>query len=134
MEVFKDAERAAMRIQDEVRAEAKGKKRVKKSGPELFEPRVMDNPRHANELKERYCRKARRAVADALNNSTFVLFDHLWLTALSYPMVQEADLKAWVEEWKQQGKLTIQGLAPRQRVPQRGKGIRISRGLAATLD
>ena len=43
VEVFKDAERAAMKIQDEVRAEAKGKKRVRKSGPELFEPRVMDN-------------------------------------------------------------------------------------------
>jgi three-Cys-motif partner protein len=119
VEVFKEAEKAAMNLQQELRAGAKSRKRTEISGPELFAPEVMDDPAHAANLRVRYLEKSKGAVAELVNVKERVTFDEVWLLAMSYPIVQEADLKQWIMEWQTRGQIRLEGLKPRQRVPQR---------------
>lgn len=49
-----------------------------------------------------------------------VPYDQVWAKALALPLVWESDLKAWIESWKKEGKVRIDGLGT-HRVPQLGK-------------
>lgn len=123
VEVFKEAERAAMSLQDVRRAEAKSRRRAEQTGPELFSAQIMDDPAHVRALRERYREKARAALIHELRSGTTVPFDRLWLIALYYPMVQESDVKEWVLNWQANGIIELLGMRERQRVPQRGNRI-----------
>jgi hypothetical protein len=72
-------------------------------------------------LRERYLAKARGLVLHALESKHRLLYDDAWITALSEPMSWESDLKQWIEEWKDEGKLSVFGMKPHQRVPHRGE-------------
>jgi three-Cys-motif partner protein len=128
VEVFKEAERSAMNVQQSARAEAKSRKRVRQGQgqSELFSPQQMDDPRHYLDLCKRYGGRAKTRVVDAIKSKRAVSFDELWLIALSEPIVQEVDLREWLREWQTSGQITISGMTQRQRVPRRGQGILVS--------
>lgn len=122
IEVFKDAEKKAMEVQEGVRAEAQQRKRVASKGQsELFGSKELHDSTHYESLRERYLAKARRLVLQALELKRRLLYDDAWILALSEPMSWESDLKQWIEEWKESGRLEVAGMQPRQRVPHRGQ-------------
>ncbi len=122
IEVFKDAEKKAMEVQEAARAEAQQRKRVARKGQsELFGSKDLHDSTHYESLRERYLAKARGLVLQALESKRRLLYDDAWTLALSEPMSWESDLKQWIEEWKEQGLLEVVGMQPRQRVPHRGE-------------
>jgi three-Cys-motif partner protein len=122
IEVFKDAEKKAMEVQETARAEAQQRKRVARKGQtELFGSKELHDTTHYDSLRERYLAKARSLVLRALESKRRVLYDDVWTLALSEPMSWESDLKDWIEEWKKEGRLEVSGMKPRQRVPHRGE-------------
>lgn len=123
VQVFKDAEKKAMEIQEQACAEARQRKQVTRTGqPELFGGQEMGYANHYNLLRDRYITKARLAVTEALQRQRRMLYDDAWILAVSVPMVWETDLKDWIREWKDKGYLEIEGMQPRQRVPHLSEG------------
>lgn len=57
-----------------------------------------------------------------------VLWDELLIAALGVPLVSESDVKQWLADRVALGDVKVVGLAPRGRVPQRGRGHRIRVG------
>ena len=71
----------------------------------------------------RQCRpweRFREGLLSGFEPNQVVSYDELWIAALSFPLVWEADLKTWISAWASSGQLTVQGMKPRQRVPRRG--------------
>jgi three-Cys-motif partner protein len=123
VEVFKDAEKKAMEIQESARAEAQQRKRVARKGQsELFGSKEMHDSSHYNSLRDRYLDKARGLVLASLQSKGRLLYDEAWTLALSEPLTWESDLKDWIEDWKQAGQLEMDGMRPRQRVPHLNEG------------
>ena len=122
IEVFKEAEKKAMEVQETARAEAQQRNRVARKGQtELFGSKELHDSTHYESLRERYLTKARDSVLQALKSRPRLLYDDAWTLALSQPMAWESDLKQWIEDWKQQGHLEVAGMQPRQRVPHRNE-------------
>ena len=84
-------------------------------------PLALYDSTHYEALRDRYLAKARELVLHALESQHRLLYDDAWTLVLSKPMAWESDLKQWIEEWKEEGRLEIVGMQPRQRVPHRGK-------------
>ncbi len=123
IEVFKAAEKKAMEVQEHARAEAQQRRRIAQRGQaELFGSQELHDSSHYNALRGRYLAKSRSAVTQALQARGRLLYDEAWTLVLAGPMVWETDLKGWIKEWCDEGKLEMTGMQPRQRVPQRGKG------------
>lgn len=123
VEVFKDVEKKAMEVQEAARAEAQQRKRVARDGQgELFGGSELRDSNHYESLRDRYLAKARQRLLSQFASSKHLPYDDAWMLALSEPLVWESDLKRWIEEWKNDGKLEVGGMQPRQRVPHRNEG------------
>jgi three-Cys-motif partner protein len=122
IEVFKEAEKKAMEVQEAARADAQQRKRVSRNGQaELFGSRELHDSTCYETLRERYLEKARELVLKRLKSKHRLRYDDAWTLALSKPMAWESDLKQWIEEWRNEGHLEVVGMKPRQRVPHRGE-------------
>jgi three-Cys-motif partner protein len=111
IEVFKDVEKKAMEVQQVARAEAQQRKRVARRGQsELFGSKELQDSGYYESRRERYLEKARELVLKALRMKRRLLYDDAWILSLSEPMSWENDLKAWIEEWKEEGRLEIVGM------------------------
>ncbi len=120
VEVFKEVEKKAMEVTEQARADAQQRRRVKKTRTkELFGSNVRYDSTRYDELRERYLARAKARVEQTIGHKDRVLYDDVWLSALSVPLVWESDLKAWIADWEQAGQLRIEGKKPRQRVPRR---------------
>jgi three-Cys-motif partner protein len=123
VEVFKQAERKAMEVMEKARAEAQQRSRVQSSGQsELFTAETMRDARHYDALRERHLNAARIDVERMLEAKRVLMYDEVWVAALTHPLVWDSDLKAWIAEWSKTGRLGITGLKPRERVPKREAG------------
>ena len=121
IEVFKDAEKRSMQDMERLRAEAMQRKRTRKRGPELFGSEEVHDPRYFDGLRDRYLSGAKSTVQELLAAQQDVAYDEIWKKALVWPMVWESDVKEWIADWLSEGLLLrIEGMGPRQRVPQRG--------------
>lgn len=122
VEVFKDAEKKAMDVQEAARAEAQQRKRVAREGQiELFGSKELHDSTHYESLRDRYLTKARALVLQALQSKRRLLYDDAWRLALSQPMAWESDLKEWIKEWEQEKHLEVTGMQPRQITPHRNE-------------
>lgn len=120
IEVFKEAEKKAMEVQEAARANAHQRKRESRTGQlDLLDSRELHDSTHYDLLRERYRAKARELVDQTLKSHHRLLYDDACNLALSIPMVWESDLKQWIEEWKKEGHLQIEGMQLRQRIPHR---------------
>ncbi|MBO0858960.1 MAG: three-Cys-motif partner protein TcmP [Chloracidobacterium sp.] len=123
IEVFKEAEEKAMDEMEHVRAEAhKRKTDRKKPQSELFEPEVLHQSRYFDELRDRYLKTAKEKVLQLLVERGRVSYDDAWATALREQLVWTSDLKDWIDDWKKEGCLIIEGMKSKQRVPKLGEG------------
>lgn len=120
VEVFKDAEKSAMALQEKARGEAQQRAREGRTGqPSLLSSEELHDTSHYDFLRDRYLKKSKELVLEALRVRGRVPYDEAWALAMSQPMTWESDLKAWIVEWG--SSIRIEGMKPRQRVPQRGK-------------
>jgi three-Cys-motif partner protein len=117
VEVFKEAERAAMKVMEEARAEAQQRKRQRKGQVELFGAPILHRSSYYEGLKERYTDTARQELVRLLRERRRVSYDKAWEAVLSTPLVWESDLKEWIREWQDQGIVVLEGLSGRERVP-----------------
>jgi three-Cys-motif partner protein len=117
-DVFKHAEQQAMEVQEQTRAEAKQRKRVKKTQQlEFFPAQDMPHSQPIDALRERYLSKAREVVLARIRYAQRVPYEQVWDAALAFPLVWEQDLKQWIKDFQKEGVVKIEGMKPGQRVP-----------------
>ena len=123
VEVFKEAEKSAMGVMEQARSEAQKRTREKRTGQgELFGSEVLHDPTYYESLRERYLSKAKKSVLQLLRAKRQVPYDEAWTAALAQPLAWESDLKSWINDWRKQGLLHVEGLTGKQTVPKREKG------------
>lgn len=120
VEVFKEAEKKAIPVMAQARADAQQRRRTKSGQQEMFSSTSLYDPAYFNSLRERYLAKSQTLVHDFLQVKTRVLYDDAWALALTIPLVWESDVKEWIRQWEKNGFLKIQGMTSKQRVPRRG--------------
>jgi three-Cys-motif partner protein len=129
IEVFKDAEKRAMPIMEQTRDEAQKRAREERTGQKelgLFSNAIPQDPSaYFRSLRERYLSRAKAAVQHIAQTKRQLDYDEVWSLAMTFPLTWEGDLKDWLTHWKSTGRLELRGLKENQRVPQRGKNIRI---------
>jgi hypothetical protein len=123
VEVFKGSKGKAMTVMERARAAADDRHAQKRTKQKSLEFSDEDTPksRHYDELRTRYLELAKKIVLELLNNDGRVPYDRVWETAIVFPLVWESDIKRWIAEWQTAGKMKIEGLKPRARVPQRNE-------------
>ena len=119
LEVFKDAERKAMEVMEQARALAE--KREEEAGGQLslLDAKDMPPSQYYNDLRNRYVSRTRGEVEDKLRTTKRMRYDDLWAVSLNRPLVWESDLKQWIATWQTIGKVSIEGLKGKERVPKR---------------
>lgn len=111
--VFKDSERKAIEVTKELRADAKRRKREKDSKQaELFGGSLLPDARYSDELHDHYSAIAKSAVMALLKERKRLSYDELYACALSYPLVNQDDLRDWMRDVAR-----IDGLGESERVP-----------------
>ena len=130
IEVFKNAEKMAMTVMERAREEAQKRERDEKVGHSQLglsfgDSTTQDPSTYFLSLRDRYTSRARVAVLSLIQTKTQLTYDEAWSLAMTFPLTGESDLKNWVREWKQDGKLETTGMKEKQRVPQFGQNIRL---------
>jgi len=121
VKVFKDTEKIAMREMEQVRGDARQRKREEATGSVLFADLYHD-PSYYDALRQRYTQRANDAVLALLLQSRRVSYDETWELAMSFPLTWESDLREWIGGWVKDKHLKLSGMLPGQRVLQYGKG------------
>ena len=124
--VFKDAEKKAMSVMEKTREEARKREKEERTGQtefRLFSDTVTQDPsEYFRSLRKRYVSRARAAVLALLQTKKQLAYDEAWSSAMTFPLTWESDLKDWIREWKQDGRLETTDMKEKQRVPQLGEG------------
>ena len=126
---FREVEARGLLKQKEVRTVLKQEKRQHRSGQgEMFSADVM-SPKvtHEDRTRRRHLERALAALESLLSERGDVSWDTLLLTALQFPLVNEADAKAWLEGQRRDGFVEVLGLEGRETKPKLGKGHRVRR-------
>lgn len=130
LQVFKDAERSAMKAmleaQEAKEAEAARKREAEKIQTDLFGPMDVPVPKHYDTLRARYGTLARDLVTSLLTSKGELSYDVAWRAAVSFPLVWESDLKEWISEWREEGAVVVNGLGPRERALKLNAGHRLT--------
>jgi len=121
IEVFKNAEGKAVKGIDQLRTNAKQRRKESMTNqPDLFNGESLPETDYITSLKVRYASMARNASLEFLRQHREVKYDDLFSIAMKYPMVQEPDLRNWIADIA-----SIDGLAAGERVPKIGKAHRV---------
>jgi len=123
VEVFKEAEKHAMEEMEQLRAGARKRRREEQtSQPELpLYPDAAPESQHYRELRERYLAGAQQELLQQLERRKRISYDEAWSMVLKSPLVWESDLKSWIQDWRHEQRVLIDGLEGRERVPTRGR-------------
>ena len=122
MRVFREVESKAHSQQEALRSEVAREKRLATTGMrDLFDPGVLAS-NYDISLVQRYHGKAKVAVERCLEQSRRASYDSVEELALSFPLTSTTHLKEWIANWRSEGKLEIEGLKSRERVPKPRRG------------
>ena len=121
VEVFKDAEKRAVEVMEQKRAQAQQTKRTAKGQSLLFGAEEMYDPSYYGGLRDLYLDRAKLEVQEALERQGKLDYDDVWRLAMKHPLVWERDLKDWIAAWRKEGQLDACGLSARKE-PKRGTG------------
>ena len=115
IEVFKNAEMKAARIQDEVRYD----KRVRKTQqPDLLFGDAPPSSRISSQLRQFYSEKARTRMLQVLSSmrpGSKVHYSTLFCEAMAFPLVTPDDLFGWLSNLEPSIKLDLEGSSRRQK-------------------
>lgn len=122
LRVFRnDAERPATKEQTESRWQARQRQEYQKTGQlGLFSASVGQS--YSDELLQRYQQRAHNRLMTIFREHRRVGFDRLEEEALLFPLMNTQSLKDWLVALEKRGLVRFEGLEPRGRVPQPGKG------------
>ena len=127
IKVFKEAEKKAMPVMEKTRDEAQKREREERTGQTelgLYSNVMTRDPSsYFLSLRDRYASRARAAVLSLIQTKKQLAYDEAWSSAMTFPLTWESDLKDWIHEWEQDGRLETWGMKERQRVPQLGQNI-----------
>lgn len=127
IEVFKEAEKKAMPVMEKTRDEAQKREREERTGQTelgLYSNVVTQDPSsYFLSLRDRYTSRARATVLSLIQTKKQLAYDEAWSSAMTFPLTWESDLKDWIHEWEQEGRMETRGMKERQRVPQLGQNI-----------
>ncbi len=122
---FRDVEKQTVNEQDAVRAAAQREHRETKTGQtEIAFTPTGDLSRATQEERNRRLQEARTRIFTVLQQGP-IPYEHLQPRILELPLVWNTDLNTMLIEEHKAGRLHIDGLSPRQRVPKAGNGIRL---------
>jgi hypothetical protein len=126
LRTFRGVERSALAAQRMIREAARRDARIRRTGQgELFAPGDVEAESYVDQLRARHHAMARETVFALLETRRAVPYDELEVAALLHPMTSTKDVKGWLKDWKDQGWVAYEGLAPREQVPKPGKGHRV---------
>ncbi|HVM48097.1 MAG TPA: three-Cys-motif partner protein TcmP [Candidatus Acidoferrum sp.] len=115
VEVFKDAEIKAARIQDDVRHET----HIRKTGqPELLLGGGPPKSRLTLQLRDRYAARARKKVIEILSAkspASSVPYSELFCEAMAFPLVTPDDLETWLRTLEPSIEIRLAGSARRRK-------------------
>ncbi len=98
LEVFKDAERKALRLSQTIRADAKRRARESKTRQsEFFSGSDFPDLNYLAKLQVYFEELAEKEISRMFNSRETVPYDELYATALRFPLVQEKFLKEWLK-------------------------------------
>jgi hypothetical protein len=117
VEVFKDAERRAVDVMEQKRAEAQQAKRSAGGQALLFGAAEMHDSSYYSALRTLYLDRAKSEVLEVFQRQSLLGYDDAWRLAMKHPLVWERDLKDWIAAWRKEGRLDSGGLS---REPKRG--------------
>lgn len=120
LRAFRDTEASVMKEQTTIHATAQQQKRIERTGQdEMWAAGDQVGNNHIQQLRIRYLQFSESKIRYAIMNAGRISYDDLEAIALNMPMTWESDLKRWLHDWKADGAIRYEGLAPRARVPQR---------------
>ena len=123
VEVFKDAEKRAMVTQESTRAAVEERRRTAATGMgSLFASEEMHNPVYDDHIRRHYLERSRELVHSMLVERGRVAYEDLWDIAMAQPLTWESDLKEWLQDWADEGRISHEGWVQRQRVPKLDSG------------
>jgi hypothetical protein len=117
VEVFKDAEKKAMKDQEAMRAAAEARRRQDATGMASLFGDEMHSPAYYDELRGHYLTRSCGLVRHLLESEGRVPYEQVWDTAMAQPLTWESDLKDWLRQWASEGRVSHEGWTPRQQVP-----------------
>ena len=130
IQVFKEAEKRAMPVMEKTRDEAQNREREEGTGQTelvLFSGAATQDPSaYFRSLRERYVFRTRAEVLTLVQTKKQLTYDETWGSAMTFPLTWESDLKDWIRDWEQDGRLETVGMQERQRVPQLGQNTRVA--------
>ena len=122
VEKFKEMENDAISFMHEIRAEAQERRRLEASGQySLVPPAATYREQRFTRLNSRNLAIAEASVRTALVKRKIMKYDDAWSIAMQFSTVTQDDLRAFIEQWCQEGFLEVEQLQPKQKVLQRGK-------------
>ncbi len=119
---FKKAEKKAMEVMEKSRAEAQQRERKNTTGQfELFPSEQMHDPEHYTLLRKRHLDVSHADFLTLLRSQHSTPYDEIWTMVMTHPLVWDSDVKQWIECYRKEGILEIEGLSERGRVPKLGE-------------
>ena len=98
VEVFKEAERQAVEVMEQKRAEVQHARRTVSGQSLLFTAKEMHNPEYYSGLRAFYLGRAKGELKQILERKRSLGYDEAWRLSLKHPLVWEKDLKDWIAE------------------------------------
>jgi len=118
LEEFKKTEDVSIRFMHELRANAQRRRALQATGQGfLLSPSETYRERRFGMLNHRRREDARKAVVDLLNKRHKALYSEIYQEAMQFATVIDSDLREWLEEWREAGKIRYLNWAQRQKVP-----------------
>ena len=113
LEVFKNAESKAAKIQNEVRHQSRNPKDEEELSLDLGD---QPQSRIVFKLRDRYLERARKRVLQLLKGgSKSVRYQDLYCAAMSFPLVVQDDLRNWIDTWKPSIQVRLAGVTRRRK-------------------
>ena len=99
LEVFKSAERAALKLTETIRADARRREREESSGQrEFFGGADLPEKAHLEALRDHYESAAVAEIMRLFGLAQEVTYDRLYASTMRFPIVQETFIKRWLSD------------------------------------
>src|SRR6266481_57657 len=123
VEEFKNTEKTVIPFMHETRAEAQQRKKFLQTQGQfsLLQPNATYFEKRLTRLEEKNQQIAKANLLDALEKNQKISFDNAWAQTMQFALVKESDLKSWIKEWINSGKLTV-NLRSTEKTPRRNAG------------
>jgi three-Cys-motif partner protein len=121
VEVFKEMEKTVISFMHETRAEAQSRKKFEKSGGQytFLTPEESYSEKRFSRLHEKNSEAVRGKLFKALQTKGSILYDDIWGACMQYPTLTEADIRSWLQHWKESQLIEILNAPANQRFPKR---------------